>query len=435
MMLSLIVVLNSLCLVPGMVLRATPFAGLVTRRRLWGLVGIYTAASILNAFILWLLIPRLDASGVLLAIRVDGVLFATVLTAVNILVIRGHWREHLFVFGVVLSCNYQLLAVPTLFVDGMTQLEGGALLAVASGLYLVLLLLTNYPLRRLLRHTVEPFLDLDSGDYWQTVWFLPIVLFLAMFVAVGADVQIHSLVQLGSRALYALVMILMCLNIARDHVRLRERQAMTDQLTAQKLHYAALQVKLEDARKTRHDFKHHVAAIRRYMELDDKKGLGDYCDGLVRQDYGQSKIPYTGNVAADGVLYHYMQLAQNSRVRFEYAGVIRSHGIADMDLSVLLGNALDNALAGCMTRSEGRSIALVSQSEKRLLSIMVRNTFDGRVDAENGGIRSRKREGRSGVGLASMESICKRYGGSMELQWDAESFTVLFLLPLAEPEA
>ena len=44
------------------------------------------------------------------------------------------------------------------------------------------------------------------------------------------------------------------------------------------------------------------------------------------------------------------------------------------------------------------------------------------------------------IGLESMQMICKRYGGTMELQWDDTTFTVLFILPAkaeneAEPEA
>lgn len=424
--------LISLCLVPGILLRYTPFAPLVSGRQRGILIFLYTAVSVLNILVMTLALRWKGYGSVFLFLRFDGVIFTVVMAVINILVIPGRWREHLFVFGVVLTCNYLLLAVSTFVMTRLAELDALSLFAIGGGLYLALLLATNYPMRRLLRHTVEPFLGLDSGNYWDTIWSIPIALFLFLFIALGADQRIDSLLQLFSRALYGLVMIQMCLSIAADHKRLQERQAMENQLTAQKLHYAALQGKLEEARKTRHDFKHHVAAIRRYMDMDDKEGLRSYCDELVQRDYSQNIIPYTGNVAVDGVLYHYMQLADRNRVRFDYAGIIHSHGIADIDLSALLGNALDNALAGCLTLSEGRSITLVSQSEKRLLSVMVRNTFDGQVRQAGKEVLSRKRDDRTGVGLSSMRSICQRYGGSMELQRDDKTFTVMFLLPLQE---
>jgi hypothetical protein len=32
-----------------------------------------------------------------------------------------------------------------------------------------------------------------------------------------------------------------------------------------------------------------------------------------------------------------------------------------------------------------------------------------------------------------MQMICKKYGGTMELQWDENTFTVLIILPIESP--
>ena len=189
---------------------------------------------------------------------------------------------------------------------------------------------------------------------------------------------------------------------------------------------------MERARKDKHDFKHHITAIRHYMDIDDKEGLRRYCDDLVERQNEHIIIPYTGNAAADGVLYHYMQRAQKEKVHFQYSGTIQSRGIADMDLCVLLGNALDNALAGCLTIPEGRSINVISQTDQQLLSIVVHNTFDGKVEQTEEGLLSRKRRNSHGVGLESMRSVCEQYGGSIDTQWNDRSFNLVILLPLTE---
>lgn len=142
------------------------------------------------------------------------------------------------------------------------------------------------------------------------------------------------------------------------------------------------------------------------------------------------EIPYTGNAAADGVVYHCLQSCGQEGVDFRYSGTIHSNGISDMDLCVLLGNALDNALAGCLTIPKNRSIQLICQSEKQVLSILVRNTFDGNIIQTNGEFQSRKQEGRIGVGMHSMQLVCSRYGGTMETVWDENHFTIMFLLPI-----
>lgn len=427
-------VLITLCLSFGVPLRYVPFASLVTagqKRRLYlcyVLLMVVNAAVLTAAMFLW---GEMAAFNYL---RFGGIVYAAIVTTVNILVIRGRLREHLFVFGVVLTCNYLAMSVPNYVVALLPGLNITAQLFVVLGVYFAVLLLTHWPFQKLLCNTVEPFLQLNNGEYWNTIWFMPIAFFGTKFLSLGGEHNSGGVLQLLSSLLYIFVIVLMCLSITAAHERMRERQLVDKQLAGQKVHYAELKARVEETRKARHDFKHYIAAIRHYMDIDDKEGLRRYCDELVGYTDEEGRIPYTGNVAADGVLYHYIQLSKREHIDFKYFGTIHSHGIADVDLSALLGNALDNAFAGCLTIPQGREITLVSQSEKQLLSIVVRNTFDGTVEQSEEGLLSRKRKNSRGVGIASMRSICERYGGSMDLRWDEHSFTIVFVLPLAEEQ-
>ena len=103
-----------------------------------------------------------------------------------------------------------------------------------------------------------------------------------------------------------------------------------------------------------------------------------------------------------------------------------------MDLCVLLGNALDNAFTACLTSNEQKSISLIAQSEENVLSIVIQNTFDGKMDVEKDVIFSRKRDKEQGVGLKSMKEICDKYQGTMETKWDESKFTLLIMLPINE---
>ena len=105
--------------------------------------------------------------------------------------------------------------------------------------------------------------------------------------------------------------------------------------------------------------------------------------------------------------------------------------VSDMDLCVLLGNALENAFYGCMTRRDKRRIIVIAQTEEQIVSIVVHNTFDGKIETKDNILLSRKRGNDvGGIGLASMHEVCKRYGGTMETKWDEDRFMVLFLLPV-----
>lgn len=415
----------------GAMLRCAPFIKSATgkQKRMLALgFGIVILAYI-GALLIAMKILGLQAA--ILCLQVGGNLLALAMLPPLLYIFRGAFKEHIFMLGVVASCQYLLLSVPAYIVSLLDGVGPFITMWAFFGSAGVLMLMTYFPMRRLLIYTVEPFLKIDSGSYWNTICFVPLVFFFAMMFVLWGSETVSSLLQMVSGLFSGSMIIFMCLSIAADNKRLEERRNMEKQLAAQKLHYTELKTRVEDARKTKHDLKHHIAAIRHYMEVDDKAGLQAYCNELAGSMESGS-IPYTGNVAADGVLYYYMQQAKFEKIQVQYAGTIKSNGIADVDLCALLGNALDNAVTACKTIPSGRSISVISQSEAQVLSIVVRNSFDGKVLTDGDRLLSRKRDNRTGVGLASMRSICERYGGSMDTSWDDRSFTVAFVLPLKQ---
>ncbi|MBE6975144.1 MAG: GHKL domain-containing protein [Ruminococcaceae bacterium] len=421
-----------LCSCVGIALRYAPFAPIISPHQKRDLRICYTIAIMLKLVSLVILMAAGGVEGAFLYLRYGLLFHAAILTLVNIFLIPGHLREHLFVFGVVMTFKYLLMAIPnyliTLYPDGTPT----AYLFLILVTYTATLLISYFPLRRLLKKTITPFLHLQEGSYWNTVWFIPIALFGIRFLQVGGEHNTGSIVQLLSHGLSASIVILMCMSITKSHQRESGKRHLEAQLLQQQGHYLALQAHVEDARKTRHDLKHHMAAILNLVEHNDREGCRNYCMDLMDSVQVREHIPYTGNSAADGVLYHYLQRCRDYEVQLELRGIINSPGIADVDLCVLLGNALDNALAACQTVPENRFIQVISQSENQLLSIMVRNNHDGQIRQTDRGILSRKRDNAPGIGLQSMEAVCRRCGGEMTIHYDHETFTVIFLLPLSD---
>lgn len=420
------------CLCSGLIIRYIPFRSIAntqTKKKLFLLYGLSCLGNIAIAtliFHLW------GLEQVVPYLHTGGSLFAIFVTLINIRLLPGRTGEHLFTLGMSRTLHFLMLSIPAYIISLQPQLDPVWQLIQLLGLYSILILITHYPLQQLLRHTIEPFLKLESEEYWKTIFFIPLVFFAAAAIMVwGAD-TVNPLLQLISSLVSSGMLILMCKSIQADHKRLERNLQMEKQLEYQRLHYTELRVRVEDARKLNHNLKHHIAAIRGYMDADDKEGLDRYCHELVSRIGSSTEVPYTGNAAVDGVLYHYIQEAKQKNINFKFTGTIHSPGIADIDLCAALGNALDNAISGCETLAENRHIALLCQSEKALLTIVVRNSFDGIIEKDKTSILSRKRENQAGVGLASMEAMCQRYGGSFQTSWDENSFTVMFLLPLNE---
>jgi len=95
-----------------------------------------------------------------------------------------------------------------------------------------------------------------------------------------------------------------------------------------------------------------------------------------------------------------------------------------MDLCIIIGNFLENAVEACQRMEEGEKfIRIRSLIQGDYLTIVVENSFDGDWKEQDGVYLSRKREGTEntpfeGIGIASVKSICEKYGGRIVINAD-----------------
>ena len=73
---------------------------------------------------------------------------------------------------------------------------------------------------------------------------------------------------------------------------------------------------MEAEHEVRHNFKHQLAALKGFLETGNTEELRQYCDTLENRLLNITEIPYTGNAAADGVLYHYACIAKEENISF-----------------------------------------------------------------------------------------------------------------------
>lgn len=410
----------------GLVQRYLPFAEIVTKERKRRLDRCYIAAAVANVLAAYLLLQTLGMSVPLL--NSLGLLFSVITTAVNIFVLRGRVAEHLFVFGVTIDISYIILQIP-FYITGRIGIESSFWRPIVMGLtYLAVQALCFYPVQLLLRSTVTPFLQLDTGSYWTLIWFIPVALYISMVMLYPTDPGAVSFTSLVSGLITVVVILLMCLSISNDSKRMLETRQAEEQLKAQQIFFAEMKAAVEESRRSRHDLKHKLNAINYYLEKNDLVSLRQYCHELTEQTDRQAALHGASSALLDGVIFRYAHQAQKEDIAFICTDRHQVDWISDMDLWVLLGNALDNAFEACRLMEEDRRIALALHGDDHTLNILVQNTFNGQLDIRDGIIYSSKKSGRTGVGLHSLGDICRRYGGSMEYFAEDHLFSVNMVL-------
>lgn len=417
---------------PAIAVRIDPFRGILTKKQKITLTSMYFVILAINFFIC--LYAAMNNMVNIQFYKHKLIICGLFLLMANLVVVRHHLLEHLFVCGVEATLSTimpVLVAFLSYSLPPFDQQIAVAMNAVAYTLIYVVI----YPfISKLITNCVEPFLELKPSGYWGTLCMIPMFLFLGNYMTYPDTSYVTTVMQFMGQLMIITAVIMICLSIAKDPARIKSQNMMSKNMEMQKQYFITLTSKIDQARRDLHDSKYRVAAIERFVETDDKEGLLEFCKTMIPKRYFSVELFHSGNAAVDGILFHYAQRAEQESIKFKIAGTVCENDIPDDELSMLLGNAMENAFTACMTLEKDRFITFVAQSEEHVLSMMVQNSFDGNLKIKHGALQSRKRVSGPGIGLESMQMICKKYGGTMELQWDDNTFTVLIILPVKSEE-
>ena len=211
--------------------------------------------------------------------------------------------------------------------------------------------------------------------------------------------------------------------------RLRTAELLTE---SQKSQMTRVQLGLDQSRRIRHDFRHHLIVLRGLMERKKVEEAAEYIDEQLGALPPSPLADYCSNSAVNSVLSFYLETAK-------YAGVevttdIRLTGdlpMPEIDFCSILGNLLENALEACKRQTVGqrRIIIALSSIGSSMLALSVKNTYSHEIRKENGQFISSKRNGL-GIGTASVRHLAERHNGILKVEYKDGMFeTSLFLNP------
>ena len=118
----------------------------------------------------------------------------------------------------------------------------------------------------------------------------------------------------------------------------------------------------------------------------------------------------------------------NVHIEFEYRSQ-EQIVIPAIDLAVILGNALDNAIEATANISDhtARTIQLVATIKNKSIVVTIKNPVEKKLDVEN--LHSTKEEtSLHGYGIISMKQIAERYDGDVTFVCSDTEFTASIIL-------
>lgn len=182
----------------------------------------------------------------------------------------------------------------------------------------------------------------------------------------------------------------------------------------------------------RHDYRNHIATMQVSLKQGNLAKLGNYLELLDVDLNTVDTVVKTGNVMADAILNSKLSLCKAKNISTEVTAAIPENcRVNDVDLCVIIGNLLDNAMEACLKieKAEERFIRVYIGIFKEQLYLNVTNSMSGIPNRKGKAFASSKGENH-GFGLMRVDRVAEKYSGYVNRQFEDGVFGTEIMLPL-----
>ena len=187
---------------------------------------------------------------------------------------------------------------------------------------------------------------------------------------------------------------------------------------------------MEHTRTLRHDFRQHISVLSQLAESNDIENIRNYISQL-NEASSKSYKAYSANSVVDALAAHYDSIAHSIGAAIDFRIELPATlPVKESDLCALLGNLIENALRAVKSlNEESRHVKVISVMLSRaMLGLSVSNYYDGTINFGDNGLPVSSSGERHGLGLNSVSNTVKRYGGSMNINTEENTFSVDIIL-------
>lgn len=363
--------------------------------------------------------------------------------------IQSPLYHQLIVFGLVFnygSCFYMLVNFAIAFCPEEIAVVRHNLYQPIDLAVFLLLTMLSFPLVwRFLRRAVRGCLkELTGSPIPHTLFFIPI-----LSILYSIFITFINLVGDAMRDMFTLPAFLFCTVclifaywfLFSEIHNVKERIICANQLEIFDIQYKKITADVEASRQARHDLRHHLRVLRVLLEEDKIRDAQNYLERTERLYIHRENQNFCGNSMLNALLQYYAAQAEQNGVAFQTSIAIEKSSIEATDMTVLLGNCLENALESCKRIKREKPYitlkmkqvnhALIIQMENTCESVSLRSRERHCIKALRGSEFMSQKTSGIGVGLISVNRIAKKYKGVAEYRFEPPRFFTRIALEMS----
>jgi sensor histidine kinase YesM len=267
-------------------------------------------------------------------------------------------------------------------------------------------------------------------------WTLPLIFgqILSIFAAIW---MLHAALTSGTGEGFVLVFsgcliylnLVLCFyteTIKNSYENRRMRELAEQQLQMQIEYYEKEEQARESTRALWHDIKKYINTMQDMLESGNTPEAARCLEQVNAAFAAVHRTVDVGNAVVNGILERALEQTRNTPVSLELdVWVPAKLPIAAVDLNIIMGNTLDNAVEACLgpePSAKQATVQLTLRQQNHMLFYEIRNPRQRSERHKPGTIH--------GYGLRNVAHCVEKYQGTMDVQKTEEEFSVCIQIPI-----
>ena len=178
----------------------------------------------------------------------------------------------------------------------------------------------------------------------------------------------------------------------------------------------------DETKSFRHDIRNHIAVVKKLLQNGKLEEAITYMEDLDDMAEKMSFPCSTNNPVVDILVGNKLGIAKSMGIDVDCSLLLPYPcGIRDIDICIVLSNALDNAIHAVKNLGTGieKYIRVSGRIQGDFLMMEIQNSFHG------------KSVFKKGTGLSNVKKVAEKYGGAMSIETQENVFVlhVLLIIP------
>ena len=402
------------------------------------------------AYILFVVILFLELSFVNFIVPFEGIgiiISILIIYIYSLINLKGTFMQKMF-WSIFVMLLIMGITIVVLSIEGCIIGKGYLNLVIQKDLYrfvgvviiqIVLFYLTRFMIKRTKKDSTYSL----KWNEWFVLLIIPVIsIFTMSFVSliiINIEDQLSPMQHifsilsiLGILMTNSLVYVLY-VNMQKDHAKQLEYSILQQAFKSQEKSVEETKILYQSVRSIRHDLKQHFQVALTMLHSGKINEAVDYMEKYNDTVLdGISNKVFCDNDVVNYIINSKSKICSDRHIKIYFYIANEIPEFSDLDLCVLLGNALDNAIEG--VSGEGNNeIYLELRNVDNFFMISVKNTIINSVLEDNPNLISTKNEKEvHGLGILSMKEVVQKYNGSIEFYESDNKFCCDMLLDIPD---